>query len=182
MFSSINCADELEKNFTDFQKKLKGSLTTLILIFALPELLPYIIAILERKNLSYVKPASLGITIFCFIMMITCVCIYGVLISKVHNAYTLYRNACSAETLIIDNEKVYGSTINEDLRLYFSQIQRVTHYQNTQNTGKNLSKYGTVLTKNDILEIQDTAGNTFIFHTFKNTPILKAAIDQKRFG
>ncbi len=93
---------------------------------------------------------------------------------------TPYLASCEAEYMVVDTEKVYGSTKHGNFTLYFHQIENIRSFSNSLRcVNQNVEPFSYTG-----LEIRDTAGNGYTFTTFANAKelcsVIESALAQRR--
>ncbi|MCH5184276.1 MAG: class B sortase [Oscillospiraceae bacterium] len=175
MFSSENYENQFDKNAASLRRRLNASYLSSVLLFLVPLAYQYLPCILDGRALSTAEPAPLWMWIVPLIVFFAALVFSVVIRSKITVVERAFRTYCAAETLIIDEEKVYGSTVQGQFSLPFDRIDNVTFYKNPDK-----NSYFAFLAKNDLLEVKDTAGKSFLFYSFANAARLKAAMERKR--
>lgn len=174
LIKSENCNELVEKKKTERSKELGKMLFLASLSVLLILSCPYLIAILEDKNLSRVDGLPFPVTVILFIILVVIIALVFKASKKFEDYYTQYKEYCSTEVLIVDEKKIYGSTINGDFTLYYTQIYGVDFAPNVSPETEKAQ-----IVPNDIFTVKDIAGNTFTFYSFKNCKDLKAIIDMQ---
>ncbi len=94
-------------------------------------------------------------------------------IKVIGNFIAQYKLYSSTEFLIVEADKITGSTTKWSLKLTYDQIQNVTSFSGE--SSRTLTSLGF---SNSILKIKDVAGNQFVFYSFSNCTELKTAIER----
>ena len=169
---SESCIEKIEKK----EKELANFKNMILIFFSGMAILltayPYIVAILNDENLDYVDPTPLPILFVAGGIIIFAVVINYILSKRHKPHFDRYKNYCATETLVVDSEKIYGTTMKGKIQLYYNQIKltKITLLS---------YDYDEEDTYNDVLVIEDIVGNRFEFFSFKNCKDLKVIIDME---
>ncbi len=174
LLKSINC----EATLNESEKKATKSLTLVsnvtsacmfILIF-----FPYIMGLLDGRKLKYIEPWPIPVMLLIFALSLVFFYYTVKQQKKVKGIANKYLNYCSKETLIVDEQKIYGSTSQSSIDLTYSQIQNISFSTHTPDSNNFIAD-----PLCDILTIHDTSGRQYIFYSFANCKELKSVIDMQ---
>lgn len=168
---SVSCKkklDEWKGNFTKMANRFQMIACAPFLIYFA---FAFIMYLNNKKRDIPEMPVWLGV--FFFVILIVAVCFSIWRNKMVIEQYTKYNGYCAVESLLVDTEKVFGSTSKGNFTLKYEQIRNVslkTEITNQQNIA---------IFTNDTLYITDVAGNCFKFYSFENCLEIRAAVESQ---
>jgi len=174
LLKSTNCDASLRETEKKTQKLIRrfdisiGG-TLLFLVF-----LPEIIAVLNDEKIKYAKQWPWPVLLIMFVCAIVAVYAIHKRRSITADIFDKYIRYCSKETLIIDDQKIYGSTNEESVELPYDQIRSVSFTTHVESSNSFLSDPCC-----DILTIRDTNGKQYVFYSFANCREIKSVIDMQ---
>ena len=174
LLKSTNCDASLRETEKKSRKLINTIDAIAAITFVFFYFLPYIIGILNDENLKYVKPWPWQMLVF--LVIIWLIPIYAIHRRKRITAeiYEKYMRYCSKETLIIDDQKIYGSTINNSVELPYERIRSINFTTYVENSNSYLSDPCC-----DILTIKDIDDKQYVFYSFANCREIKSVIDMQ---
>ena len=175
---SESCTELIEKKKKE--KDNQGNRGMGMISFAVLAVIfsPAIVALLEDKKISQVDPVPMPVMILMallFAVMWYLVIKGGKRTSVTYNQYKQY---CATEVLVVEDDRIYGSTAKGKLVLKFDQIDSVKCTPDVFLQPNDASVNNGWLS-NDTLSIKDIVGNEYIFYSFKNCKDIKTIIDMK---
>ncbi len=174
LLRSKNCSSLVGESEEKTIRGLDSGLLIGSLAIGAALLWPYIFAILNDEDLDRVKSLPLGVQ---FLLLAGLGVLMFVVLrerSRAKEIHTRYRGYCATEVLTIEEQKIYGSTMQGSFELPVTQIKKVSH---TAHLG--LSQKNPADPFCDILRIQEVSGKTHTFYSFTNGNELKSTIERQ---
>ncbi len=169
---SVDCSKMIDE-FEQANQKVTNSVHRCVMGISLfIMLMNYIIGLLEGKELSRIDPPSIWQALIAVGLISFDLYALNIRSKKTAPIITKYKQFCSTESLVLDNEKIYGSTTEGSIRLNYEQIGGVSITSTT-------CDFDNVTIGNDVLEIRDIVGNVFAFYSFSNCREIKNIIDMQ---
>ena len=174
LLRSTNCSSLVGESEEKVDRGLNLCLWASSLAIGAALLSPYIYAILNDEDLDRVKSLPLGVQF----LLLACLGVVIFVVVRERNRakeiHTRYRRYCSAETLTIEEMKVYGSTMQGSFELPFAQIKNVS-----QTAHLGLSQKNPADPFCDMLRIQEVSGKKHTFYSFTNCNEIKSTIERQ---
>jgi len=168
---SQSCDSKLEKARASNSRVISSLLILSTLPFFFIYILPYLSAIVKDEPLEYVETPSFGVLLFCTAVIVAAIIAAKKLSEKANESFDFLHKNCSLETLIVDSEKIYGSTATETFSLPYNMISGVRFRPGSRDDYR-LSDF-----ENDVLEILDLSLKVYRFYSFSNCKELCTVIN-----
>lgn len=166
---STSCTKLIEDEKKSVDKKINGAYIMLIIPVIIVFSWPIVVAWLEDKKVNPDDMLPLPVLLL-FAMIAVCSTIAMVkALNAVNKRYSEQKHNCSQEYLVVDEEKIYGSTLGESIELQYDQIKSVRCHPSGRQS----------IVPNDIFAVTDVTGRVFMFYTFENCRELKTIIDMQ---
>lgn len=166
---STSCTKLIEDEKKSVDKKINGAYVMLVIPVIIVFSWPIVVAWLENKKVNPDDMLPLPVLLL-FAMIAVCSTIAMVkALNAVNKRYSEQKHNCSQEFLVVDEEKIYGSTLARKIELKYDQIISVR----CQPSGRQS------IVPNDIFTVTDVTGRIFKFYTFENCHELKTTIDMQ---
>lgn len=135
---------------------------------------PNIVAFLTDTRAEFIDSLPLPVLLLLFASLVVDLYIYYKQARKTADIVNKYMEYCSKENLIIDDQKIYGATMQGSVELSYDQISSVTFSTYTSSTNGFLTDPCC-----DILTIKDNRGKQYTFRSFTNCKEIKSVIDMQ---
>lgn len=166
---SISCTKLIEDGKKFVEKRINGAYIMLVIPAIIAFFWPIVVAWLEDKKVDPDDMMPLPVLLL-VTMIVVCSTIAMVKVfNAVNKRYSEQKHYCSQEFLIVDEVKIYGSTLAEKIELKYDQIESVRCHPSGRQS----------IVSNDIFTVTDVTGRIFMFYTFENCHELKTTIDMQ---
>lgn len=166
---STSCTKLIEdgKKFVD--KKINGAYIMLVVPAIIAFSWPIVVALHENKEVDPDDMLPLPVLLLVSMIVVCSTIAMVKALNAVNKRYSEQKHYCSQEFLIVDEVKIYGSTLAEKIELKYDQIKSVRCHPSGRQS----------IVPNDIFTVTDVTGRIFMFYTFENCHELKTTIDMQ---
>lgn len=171
---SQSCLRNVEEQYEQATKRFNNLTVIVMAIITSPVWIAYL-KVLFDENVRDSDMPSRGVMITLCIVAIAVYILGRKAIAYIQNNINVYRNHCSNEVLIVDEEKVYGGNSKDKVSIPLAEIA-ATQY--VAKTGPIPGEERLHLS-NDIFVVKERNGKTHTFYTFSNCSELHAVIDMQ---
>lgn len=171
---SENCTQLVEETKKANEKGANSFLATASVIGMIIMFSPYLFAVLDGKKMTQAEGLPLPIVFLVLAMILIAWVAFSLHTKALREIYNKYKEYCSTEVLLAGAHKIYGSTMESEFELNYTQIESVRFSPKAS-----ASSEGKQIISNDIFTIKDVAGNEFVFYSLSNCKELKTVIDMQ---
>lgn len=168
-----NCTAQVEQGSTTVAKFASNIAFTGVVGGLLVLASNYIAAILDGTDFSRVGPPATYQVVLAIVFAVFGFVSLKKLSQKGQENLDVYRHYCATETLVVDSEKIYGTTSRENVNLHYNMIEGVRYRPAVNSSGQ--FHLGRV--ECDVLEVLGKDKKIYTFHSFTNAKELKLVIE-----